>query len=433
MYEYLGSGTPVNNNGQGPASLPDNWRKVNSAPIMTDSLGRICVPETEIADVNKYYAIVETATYPEYDLPYNNSAAQQVFWAVQLAANTAISYPNWVHPFEFDKREFETASVANGNRFILKNRRPEIELYKENEEGKPMPSDAKQKVTFDVYRWVSTGTNPEASPYTWSQWEKIAVDTATAANGYFANIGKTGLKGTTKLDWYAIVEKSTYAGYEQPEGYWLIATGWNASSQKFEVLDVKYKVIQNNSAVDGVDPGHEVSDDKTKIYFTNKLRPISFIKEGGKKNPLGGVEFAFYKEKAGEAGVNGNEDPNAVDTKWDMANPTELTSHLETGEVNLGALTSGDYLLMETKTLSGYQLPLGYWIVSINFYGEIETIRGRGDPLPPAFRVAEGKYYLPNYLQTSLPKAGGYLRLFLVVLGIVLLGSGIILLQSRKK
>lgn len=38
---------------------------------------------------------------------------------------------------------------------------------------------------------------------------------------------------------------------------------------------------------------------------------------------------------------------------------------------------------------------------------EIETIRG-GDPLPPAFRVAEGKYYLPNYLQTSLPKAGGY-------------------------
>lgn len=50
--------------------------------------------------------------------------------------------------------------------------------------------------------------------------------------------------------------------------------------------------------------------------------------------------IAFYKAKAGEAGVNGNEDPNAADTKWDMANPTELMSHLET-DINLGASTSG--------------------------------------------------------------------------------------------
>ncbi|MFR6675853.1 MAG: LPXTG cell wall anchor domain-containing protein, partial [Enterococcus avium] len=84
------------------------------------------------------------------------------------------------------------------------------------------------------------------------------------------------------------------------------------------------------------------------------------------------------------------------------------------------------------KTLPGYQLPAGSWIITVNLYGEIETIRGRGDPLPPAFRIENGNYYLPNYQKNSLPQAGGYMRIFWIVAGIGLLGLAIIILQNRK-
>lgn len=432
VYEYIGSNVLADANGKGPASVPDDWKKVNNSPVMTDSLGRISVPE--ITDLDKYYAIIETSTYPEYDLPYNSDSSQQVFWAVQLKENKAISYPNWVHPYEFDKREFEKASAANGNRFILKNRQPEIALYKVNEQGEEMPSSDKQKVGFDIYRWENGGTNPEPTPYTHNQWKKIESDISTAQDGYIANIGKTGVKGTVKLDWYAIVEKNTYSGYEKPDGYWLVATGWNKSEQKFEILEVKYKVIDNGEVKDGNDPGNQIKLEgkASKLYLTNKAKPISFIKEDGKQNPLAGVHFSFYKPKEGEAGESGSEDPEAADTKWDVANPTELISSSNTGEVMLGKLTRGDYLLVETKTLPGYQLPAGSWIITVNSYGEIETIRGRGDPLPPAFRIENGNYYLPNYQKNSLPQAGGYMRIFWIVAGIGLLGLAIIILQNRK-
>ena len=215
----------------------------------------------------------------------------------------------------------------------------------------------------------------------------------------------------------------------------MINTAWNTATQQFEIFDVKYKIVAGNAAVDGEDPGHTISDDRTNIYFTNKAKPIYFTKEDANRNPLGGVHFSLYKTKDGEAGSSGSEDPEASDTKWDMANPIEKISSenaSDKGRVTFENLTRGDYLLVETKTHPGYQLPLGSWIVTVNFYGEIETIRGRGDPLPPAFRVDNGNYYLPNYLKNTLPKAGGYMRLFLVVLGIVLLGSVVILLQNRK-
>lgn len=197
---------------------------------------------------------------------------------------------------------------------------------------------------------------------------------------------------------------------------------------------MKYKVIDNGEVKDGNDPGNQIKLEgkASKLYLTNKAKPISFNKEDGKQNPLAGVHFSLYKPKEGEAGQSGSEDPEAVDTKWDVANPTELISSSNTGEVMLGKLTRGDYLLVETKTLPGYQLPAGSWIITVNSYGEIETIRGRGDPLPPAFRIENGNYYLPNYQKNSLPQAGGYMRISWIVAGIGLLGLAIIIFQNRK-
>lgn len=442
VYEWDGNWSTSNpyNPGNGPQAKTDVWTKVNDAPIATDALGRIRVPE--ITNLTKYYAIVEVATYPDYVLPYNNPPAnlstyREVYWVVRMSEKSMFSAPSWANGTEVDKPDFELPSEANGNRYILKNRKPDISLFKVNEQEEAMPSTDQQKVQFDIYRWNSDGYFNETYPYNWGQWTKIESNAATDNQGYFATIGQTGLNGgeDKNYDWYAVRETGTYSGYQRAEGYWLIKTAWNTATQQFEIFDVKYKVVVGNGAVDGEDPGHTISDDRTNIYFTNKAKPIYFTKEDANRNPLGGVHFSLYKIKDGEAGSSGSEDPEASDTKWDMANPIEKISSenaSDKGRVTFENLTRGDYLLVETKTHPGYQLPLGSWIVTVNFYGEIETIRGRGDPLPPAFRVGNGNYYLPNYLKNTLPKAGGYMRLFLVVLGIVLLGSVVILLQNRK-
>lgn len=442
VYEWNGDWDNSNpyNNGNGPKGKPEVWTKVNAQPIMTDALGRIRVPE--ITDLTKYYAIVEVETYPDYVLPYNSppsdlSTYREVYWVVRMSDSLIFSAPSWAHGTEVDKPEFEAPSVANGNRYILKNRKPEISLFKVNEQDEAMPSTDKQKVQFDIYRWNSGGYFDESTPYTWNQWTKIASNATTDNQGRFAKIGQTGLDGgeDKNYDWYLIRETSTYSGYQKAEGHWLVKTAWNVTTQKFEIFEVKYKIIQGMAIVDGEDPGHKISDSKTALYLTNKAKAISFTKEDEKQQPLVGVHFSLYQPKAGESGSTGSEEPTASDTKWDMENPIEKissTNASETGKVTFDALPRGEYLLMETNTLPGYQLPLGYWIVTVDFYGEIETIRGRGDPLPPAFRVADGKYFLPNYLTNSLPNAGGYMRVFLIILGIVLLGFGGIILQNKK-
>ncbi|MGG5371395.1 SpaA isopeptide-forming pilin-related protein [Enterococcus sp. AZ196] len=417
--------------GNGPISKPEVWTKINNTPIATDALGRVRVPE--ISDLTKYYAIIEVSSYPDYVQPAN-----EVYWVIKMSASEIFSMPNWVAGTEVERPDYEKPSQENGNQYILKNRKPDISLFKINEQGEAMPSTDHQKVQFDIYRWNGRGYFEETHPYNWSTWTRINSNAATDNQGYFATIGQTGSEGSDpkEFDWYIIRETDTYSGYQLANGYWLVSTAWNPSTQKFEIFEVKYKIIQNGTAVDAEDPGHKISDDKTNLYLTNKSKPISFYKEDEKKNLIGGVHFSLYKAKDGEAGTNGSEDPEAADTKWDMTNPIEKVSSdndADKGKVTFDALARGDYLLVETKTLPGYQLPLGYWIVTVDFYGEIETIRGRGDPLPPAFRINNGKYYLPNYLKNSLPRAGGYLRVFLVVLGIVLLGSAGIVLQNRKK
>lgn len=426
--------------GNGPVAKPNVWTKINDEPIATDALGRIRVPE--ITDLTKHYAIVEVETYPDYVLAYNAPPAdlttyREVYWVVRMSTNLIFSAPSWAHGTEVDKPEFETPSESNDNRYILKNRKPEISLFKVNEQNEAMPSANQQKVQFDIYRWTGGGYFHENYAYNKSPWEKLTTGT-TDNQGFFGKIGQTGLNGdeNKNYDWYIIHETETYSGYQLPEGYWLVKTAWNPTTQQFEIFEVKYKVGLGDTAVDGEDPGHAISDDRKSLYLTNKTKPISFYKEDGNQNPLGGVHFSLYKTKEGEEGTTGSEDPEASDTKWDMANPIEKissTNASDKGKVTFEGLARGDYLLMETQTLAGYQLPLGYWIVTVDFYGEIETVKGRGDPLPPAFRIEDDTYYLPNYQKNSLPRAGGSMRVLLLIIGIVTLGFAILIGQNKQQ
>lgn len=174
------SGSNPYNPGNGPEARPDVWTRINDKPVATDALGRVRIPE--ITDLTKLYAIVEVATYPDYVLPYNDpptniSTYREVYWVAQMSEKKMFSAPSWAHGTEVDKPDYEEPSEANGNRYILRNRKSDISLCKVNEQGEVMPSTDQQKVQFDIYRWTGGGYFYENWSYNKSPWKKITSGT----------------------------------------------------------------------------------------------------------------------------------------------------------------------------------------------------------------------------------------------------------------
>ncbi|OTO20669.1 prealbumin-like fold domain-containing protein, partial [Enterococcus sp. 3H8_DIV0648] len=176
-------------------------------------------------------------------------------------------------------------------------------------------------------------------------------------------------------------------------------------------------------------------DGKRHLPNYPKESGFSFIKVNGEGNPLGGVVFEIYgglNGKTLDIGVNDN--PLAPDTYWDMSTPVQTQpSHSTTGEVNFSGLKSGDYLLVETKTVDGYELPAGQWIITVDTNaGTVTDPLGRGDILPPAFYKDSGNLYLPNYKKQVMPMAGGMGLHVIASLGVLLIGLSILLLLGKK-
>jgi hypothetical protein len=71
-------------------------------------------------------------------------------------------------------------------------------------------------------------------------------------------------------------------------------------------------------------------------------------------------------------------------------------------------LPTGDYMLVETKTNPGYQLPLGQWLIQVEVGQAPEiSITARGDHLPPAFAPdGSGGLAVINYPLFAMPRAG---------------------------
>ncbi|WP_270783724.1 prealbumin-like fold domain-containing protein, partial [Enterococcus lactis] len=106
-------------------------------------------------------------------------------------------------------------------------------------------------------------------------------------------------------------------------------------------------------------------------------------------------------------------------------------SNEDGGEIAFEGLEDGDYLLMETKALPGYQLPSGYWIISVNNSEELPVdkiaIQGYGTHAPPAFyRDSRSALHLPNFNQYTLPAAGGKGMIASIILGIMVMGCGVL-------
>ena len=164
------------------------------------------------------------------------------------------------------------------------------------------------------------------------------------------------------------------------------------------------------------------------------LMDFEFYKLGmlsdGVKGPLKDVEFELYDcTKLEEAG-HVHDELVASGSCWDVS--ANATSAID-GKVSFTGLISGDYMLVETKTVEGYQLPMGQWKVSLDTSQPSDyTIIGKGNPLPPAFYKEDGTYRLLNYQKMEVPLTGGIGTILLTILGIAMIGGAIMGLFYNK-
>ena len=193
--------------------------------------------------------------------------------------------------------------------------------------------------------------------------------------------------------------------------------------------------------------GGEVSADFINIYEEPGI-PFSFLKTDRNGTPLGGVTFKLFACGFDGEGEHGHtlmvsNDPSCC---WVALENSTATSN-SAGKVVFEdlLLPTGDYMLVETETKAGFQLPFGQWKIQVNVKapeGEQFTITGVTDsnsPPPAFFYNAQDELTVMNYLRFTLPRSGisSYTLLLSSAGGAALLGvagfvgfSGI---RRRKK
>ena len=186
------------------------------------------------------------------------------------------------------------------------------------------------------------------------------------------------------------------------------------------------------------------------LTFNNifKRYGFKFTKTDRQDAPLNQVEFQLYACKHADPVVPMaghtkhddmvNDDPDCCWERYQTAVSGESGKTEEFGLVSFKDLLPGDYILIETKTLPGYQLPMGQWLIHIDIEGKV-SVEAKGDETPPAFKVdPETKALsLPNYPSFDMPMTGGLTRMLLSVAGTILLGlvglKGTLNFRAKRK
>lgn len=425
-------------------------------PIKTDSKGRLRInlPLSERIEPHDYslvYALVETATYDGFELPSNG---WWVIWSGNGNNGAEIG----------ELGSVEGVGGAKGlddgqDKLWNKPNESAIDIYKVNEDGDIMASDPNnpnQQVEFDIYKFIyEDGYDFCNANFNDSERWELESSSITEEDG------RIPIEALTQRETYALIETKSYPGYQfDPEDFWLVFTGIDANGYMINSIFYYYwdvgtsKYIQCNPESDKY-PGLLAPDDplnKTGSYaIVNQQSPekrfdFSFIKEGQNKEKLGEVEFALYEGKFGKQlvmeGPGANYRLDSPDRYWKEQPVKMLIS--EAAGIDKGLITTelqhGNYLLVETKTAPGYQLPNGYWILQMDL-----TVEAGENPLtitaidsPPAFRIEETgqqyQYYLPNFRSYDLPRAGaGMARILITIFGIGALGVGFLLLLPKKR
>lgn len=405
--------------GNHPTSHPPTTENIDAGhwtfvqDITTDAQGRILAPGLDIK--SDTFSLVETATYPNFVLP----KVEEAYWIIygKDGEISTVTAPGTNNPGT--TKDYQASDGKTYYRINNKAKPMDVDFIKENDNKNPLSG-----VEFKLYGGksgeklvIGSNDDPAAANTYWNMSSPLQTKTSATTTGAvnFTNLNSGD---------YLLQETKTPTGYQQPTGYWILT------------VDAENNTWTVQGRGDPTPPAFYAEGGKQRLPNYKKLLNFYFTKVNQNEKPLGGVEFKLYGGKAGETlQIGTNDDPQDPSTYWDMTTVIETqTSHSTTGNVSFNGLTTGNYLLVETKTVDGYELPSGQWIITVDVNSEtVSDPVARGNPLPPAFYKDNGELFLPNYKKLIMPKAGGIGLHVVASVGILLIGLAILLLLERYK
>lgn len=175
---------------------------------------------------------------------------------------------------------------------------------------------------------------------------------------------------------------------------------------------------------------------KPVVQVVPKNLDWGFYKVDEKDNPIEDAEFSLYRcDNAKPDHTHSSSVTVDSDCCWTAADTSTVVSAKSdsTGLVSFTGLQSGDYVLVETKTKGGYQLPAGQWRLTVDAAkGTVSDPQAtEGTELPPAFKKgriggdssapgSEEVLMLPNYPSHDLPFTGIKISLWALIIGTLL-------------
>ena len=150
----------------------------------------------------------------------------------------------------------------------------------------------------------------------------------------------------------------------------------------------------------------------------------------------------YHKIDAGGHPIPGEDNHSEIANNeagncWAVEGSSVLTATTDAnGKVLFEKLSSGDYMLAETSTRPGCQLPAGQWLIQVDAVAGTVTIKARGET-PPAFATETSGgvtiLKLPNYPKMTFPATGGMGTILFTIGGIALVGVAVALLVINKR
>ena len=190
--------------------------------------------------------------------------------------------------------------------------------------------------------------------------------------------------------------------------------------------------------------------DLTQIQF-RKAENFLFtkVKAEDTDTPLNGAEFKLYVLNCEDESHNHGDPADLVSQEsidagcWsEFSSDTSGGTDKADGLVNMGDLTEGTYMLVETATVSNYQLPEGQWQIDVkpSAVNKITiTAHEANGKMPPAFMIeiaddGSTAYKLPNIKLFELPLSGmpGVMK-FLVIGGTILTLTTLLYILRKRR
>ena len=272
---------------------------------------------------------------------------------------------------------------------------------------------------------------------------------------------------------FALETTGPYTGHYKITGNYTLAPGAQveidilSKAPPFDKVTPANNLIRNQATLDWTIDTHNGNNDSNFALHELTERPsvdTIFTKVGADdlNTGLAGAEFALYRWNGANAPTQAEENQVVehtvlTDSDWtrvtydgeDATSMSELfiSATSPQGAVDLGALPTGIYTLIETKAPAGYALPVGQWILTIDLSKgdtgtndwKIEFVGKSGSIMPlAAIRDtggAEPTYRIINARPFSIGMSGlkGTTRLLLTGFVIMALATNIYLVQAYKR